>query len=1202
MKIKYLLNYTVICVLPLFLIFSCKGLISNDIETGTLSLSFEVAQGKTIIPQIPITSYVITFSNGPVTQNPISTTHTVPIIELVIGAWNISVEGKDSEGITIAAGSAGDINIEAGEINSSRITLDPLNTGQGDIDITIMWPAAVSIDTVNAAIDGTIIEPTSLILDANSVQYLDEVHAGYYRIVFDLKDGTVLKTRIEEVVHVYGNLISTAVINLTESDFTAAPEAPTGLTVAESEDGIDLTWTDNSHVEISYIVERSEDGTNFTNLISSLPANTLSYSDTSVDTGVLYYYRIKANNFQGDSLKSNTESTLYHEKQFVSGLIDTNTTWTNNAVYNVTGNILVANGSTLTIESGTTVRFDGNFYIWIQGELIARGAENEKIVFTSNMVSPMQGDWGYIKFFDEAIDAILDSNNDYVSGSILEHCVVEYGKEIQIEDSFVYISHLDLRNCNPTINEHVLWMSYSSVFTTEKQVIKDSIISDNNWDGIYYSSIGGGGIVLIQNCTISNNAGSGIRVVSGESAISSNTIIDNSGNGIYISSSDSTITDNVVNNNNTGIRISSSSGKIAGNTISKNSGDGINIETSTLTIRENHVTENSTENGAGLYINAGVAEIHNNTFTDNIGSNAIFFENQQDTTFIANSLNNPVCAYEISINIPNTFDASRNYWGTSDTTEISSRIYDYYDDFSLGRVVFEPILNQEVTQDTILIDLLSPDDGGLSIKPNLLKWQTWGDAVYYHLVVTDYLNASVLDNSLLTDPFYSLSEFDFGSDYKWKVSGISETGYENSFSEERSFDIVDYWAIAYGIGDYDYLYDIHQSSNGSLLFSGSTGETGGGDETVWIMKISSDGEIIWQKTYRNGYPDQANSIIETSDSGIILTGGTDLMAGGDVWVIKLDGNGSIEWENKYGSSGFDNPEEGVDIIETINGKFILIGNRDEMPWIVCLNNDGTVFWQKTFAGDNQIILRAITEVGNDYVVIGDVNTISNQRQIWILKIDSNGSIIWEKEIGGTGNEFVQSSSTDSENNLIIAAHTNSFGAGEDDVWLIKIDVNGDILWQKTYGGTSYEEKPQIISTSNNDFIIAAEARSFGDNQLWAFKITSEGNVIWQKAYTISHVIYNLQGISLSADNKIVLLAATDSIVLQEPGTYNAVLLIKLNADGTYPSLDLDTNAVITNTSTSATSTNVNVTDTSVIPVSTSAQVADTDAIWVQIAP
>ena len=113
----------------------------------------------------------------------------------------------------------------------------------------------------------------------------------------------------------------------------------------------------------------------------------------------------------------------------VSGVISSNTTWSlANSPYLVTGNVLVNEGVTLSIEPGVIVKIEAARSILIAGELIAEGTSNEKITFTSDESNPFELDkWSWIKFASNSVDASYDASGNYINGSILSHCLIEYG-------------------------------------------------------------------------------------------------------------------------------------------------------------------------------------------------------------------------------------------------------------------------------------------------------------------------------------------------------------------------------------------------------------------------------------------------------------------------------------------------------------------------------------------------------------------------------------------------------------------------------------------------------------------------------------------------------------------------------------------------------------------------------------------------------
>jgi hypothetical protein len=133
----------------------------------------------------------------------------------------------------------------------------------------------------------------------------------------------------------------------------------------------------------------------------------------------------------------------------VSGFIESDTTWTlAESPYLVTGNALVSEGVSLTIEPGVVIKFDSGFSLQIDGELVARGTESQLITFTSNQPSPAPGDWGYILFSDTSTDATYDVDGNYTSGSVLEYCVVDFAGGLSVNNN----GALRLDNAHPSIN------------------------------------------------------------------------------------------------------------------------------------------------------------------------------------------------------------------------------------------------------------------------------------------------------------------------------------------------------------------------------------------------------------------------------------------------------------------------------------------------------------------------------------------------------------------------------------------------------------------------------------------------------------------------------------------------------------------------------------------------------------------------------
>jgi len=353
---------------------------------------------------------------------------------------------------------------------------------------------------------------------------------------------------------------------------------------------------------------------------------------------------------------------------YVSGIISSDTTWTAvDSPYIVTGNILVEEGVTLTIEPDVVVKFNSAKALQIDGELIAQGTEAEPIVFTSNQSSAAPGDWCNIVFSDSSVDATYDEAGDYLSGSIMQYCTVEYGGEsdtpaIKIVSSSPFIDHC--------------------------------IIKNNGNRGIYFK----GGSQKITNNVITNNLEGGIYSYGSTAIISENTITNNyaskwnSGGGIFVEWGMVTITYNIISNNSAYL------------------GGGIFAHyqyVGTAIISNNIISNNSANTGGGIYAGAGLGlgkgmlTIKYNEIIDNFAvvdeGGGIHIVEQPAINYNNIYDNIPFDVYNYNAAGSPHVNVTYNWWGTTDEATIQAHIYDWSDDASRGIVDYIPYLTEPVT-------------------------------------------------------------------------------------------------------------------------------------------------------------------------------------------------------------------------------------------------------------------------------------------------------------------------------------------------------------------------------------------------------------------------------------------------------------------------------------------------------------------------
>ena len=262
------------------------------------------------------------------------------------------------------------------------------------------------------------------------------------------------------------------------------------------------------------------------------------------------------------------------------------------------------------------------------------------------------------------------------------------------------------------------------------------------------------------------------------------------------------------------------------------------------------------------------------------------------------------------------------------------------------------------------------------------------------------------------------------------------------------------WQKTYGGDDDDYAHSVQQTSDGGYIVAGETGSFGAGKSDVWILKLDSSGDISWQKTYKGGSTNGANSIQQTSDGGYIVAGYTQGSGNPhtSIWVLKLDSYGEVSWQKTYGGSG---DAKAYSTQQTTDGGYIVAGYTEYLGagvydvWILKLDSNGDISWQKTYEGygwDHAYSIQQTSDGG--YIVAGDTwpdhKAMYIDYNIWVLKLNSLGNVTWQKTYGGDGWDKAYSIQQTSDGGYIVAGYTRSFGAGESDAWVLKLDRNGEI--------------------------------------------------------------------------------------------------------------------------------------------------------------
>ena len=397
----------------------------------------------------------------------------------------------------------------------------------------------------------------------------------------------------------------------------------------------------------------------------------------------------------------------------------------------------------------------------------------------------------------------------------------------------------------------------------------------------------------------------------------------------------------------------------------------------------------------------------------------------------------------------------------------------------------------------------------------------------------------------------------------------------------------------YGGNDWDEARFIQQTADGGYIVAGNTLSLDAWDKDFWILKLFPDGEIEWQKTYGGtGWDETWWSIRQTIDGGYILAGCTHSFGAGvgDIWVLKLFSNGDIEWQKTYGGNAIDSA---ASIQQTADGGYIVAGLTVSFGagsadfWIIKLSSAGDVEWQKTYGGNEWDQARFIRQTADGgYVVTGEGKPSGAVNyDFWVLKLFSNGDVEWQKTYGGSDQDRARCVQQTIDGGYIITGNTKSFGAGPPDFWVLKLSSVGDVEWQKTYGGNAWDSGGSVHQTADGGYIVAGYTESFGagGGDIWILKLFSNGDVEWQKTYGGRNTEYG-GSIQKTADGGYIVASFTDSFGFGSPN----ILILKLSSEGeSEPAgLSKDSNATVSDTSISPFTTIVIPVDSNTFPQNT----------------
>lgn len=403
-----------------------------------------------------------------------------------------------------------------------------------------------------------------------------------------------------------------------------------------------------------------------------------------------------------------------------------------------------------------------------------------------------------------------------------------------------------------------------------------------------------------------------------------------------------------------------------------------------------------------------------------------------------------------------------------------------------------------------------------------------------------------------------------------------------SFNDETVFNGKKVWSKSIGGSNFEEIHGVIATKDGGFVVVGDT-KSSDGDitdkkyalEDIWLSKYNAEGNLLWSKTYGGSQDDLGYSVIENTDGTLVIAGYSKSSDGEvpsnlgmhDFFIFKTDSEGNLIWVKSHGFLSHDHAHK---IINTLDGGYFVVGyvdyagigksNKGVLHGVgefygIKLDANGNKLWDKYFGGtQNDRVFDVVQANDGGYVMVGysessdfDVNDNHGSYDYWVVKINTNGDLVWKKSYGGSELDQAYGIAKNLNNTYLITGTSNSMDGdissnkGANDVWIINIDDNGALLWEKSFGGSGFDTSNSIRMISNGNFLISGHTRSMdgqitenkGENDFWAFTISPNGKMLWQKTFGGSNFDFGYDAVELK-DKGFVIVGQTESDDLDVP--------------------------------------------------------------------
>lgn len=301
---------------------------------------------------------------------------------------------------------------------------------------------------------------------------------------------------------------------------------------------------------------------------------------------------------------------------------------------------------------------------------------------------------------------------------------------------------------------------------------------------------------------------------------------------------------------------------------------------------------------------------------------------------------------------------------------------------------------------------------------------------------------------------------------------------------------------------------VRELPGGGYIVVGYTSSFGAGSEDVYLIRTDPAGDTLWTRAIGGPGNDYGWDVRATRDGGYIVVGYTNSFGAGgdDVYVIRTDADGNARWTRTYGGP---DDERAWAFHETSQGGYVIAaetrsygaGERD--LYLIRIDAGGDTVWTRTLGGpgiDRVFATEPTSDGGSVFAGITS-NGAAGPLDATLVRIDSAGDVIWAHSYGGEGSDIGHGVAPAPDGGFVLVGYTDSFGAGYSDVYLVRTDESGTVLWTRTIGDAGDDRAMMAAPMTGGGYAIAGYAS--GGAEYWSAKLTAVsdgGAVLWSESF------------------------------------------------------------------------------------------------------